>query len=127
MLPALHPPSAIISETTKTPRDTFTDTRFTFRMLGPKSRKTVKLEAFQRPCGWSIPAATTKIDWVAGILSQFSIARYSHSPASPNRIMAAIAGLAKFEPPVWRKTANLFIENAIDLRSSSIRTTHIQG
>jgi hypothetical protein len=48
-------------------------------------------------------------------------------PCPSGQAMAAIAGLAKFKPFVWRKMANLFIENAIGLRSSSIRTTHIQG
>ena len=87
-----------------------------------RGRKTVKLEAFQRPRGWSIPAATTKIDWVAGNLRQISTGPQPQAcgpaPASP----LAIAGLAKSWRAHWRKRANLTIRNAIDLTAASAPT-----
>jgi hypothetical protein len=86
-------------------------------MLGSKSRKTVELEAFQRPCGWSIPAALIKIDWVAGVLIQISPHLRRHLQRWPYTTRSlkpcGTAEPAKSSRRVWRKLANLFIENAI--------------
>jgi hypothetical protein len=82
-------------------------------MLGSKSRKTVELEAFQGPRGWSIPAALTKIDWVAGVLIQISTQLRAWPHPTRKRDPGPHAEAAKSGRPVWRKMANLFIENAI--------------